>query len=44
LDRLKIAPLHPVWHVLSSVSLLTSLWETVEAGPVSRFFEGREYV
>jgi hypothetical protein len=32
LDRLKIAPLHPVWHILSSVSLLTSLWETVEAG------------
>jgi hypothetical protein len=43
LDRHKIAPLHPLWHILSAVSLLTSVWETVEGGPVSKYFEGREF-
>lgn len=43
LDRHNIAPLHPLWHILSAVSLLTSLWETAEGGPVSMYFEGREF-
>ena len=43
LDRLKIAPLHPLWHILSSLSLFISLWETVEVGPVSKHFQGREF-
>ena len=43
LDRHKVAPLHPLWHILSAVSLLTSVWETVEGGPVSKYYEGREF-
>jgi hypothetical protein len=43
LDRLKIAPLHPLWHILSSLSLFISLWEAVEEGPVSKHFQGREF-
>jgi hypothetical protein len=42
-DRLKIAPLHPLWHILSSMSMFISLWETVESGPVTKYFQGREF-
>ena len=33
----------PPFKCISAIALMTSVWETVEGGPVAKYFEGREF-